>query len=95
MQFNRNDSETEILFEKRPPQVTEVTRTKSSFGTVEDPVQPFVESGRRDPMRSYVEPARRNPLRNNIEQVQNSHNNLRNQGERTVARQRGPGKRRY
>ena len=36
---NRNDSETEILFDKRPPQVTEFTRTQ-------DPVQPFFESAR-------------------------------------------------
>ena len=28
--FNRNKSETEILFDKRPPQVTEVTRIKKT-----------------------------------------------------------------
>ena len=33
--FNRNDSATEILFDKRPMQVTEVARTKSSTGTQE------------------------------------------------------------
>ena len=39
VKFNRNNSETEILFDKRPPQVTEVTRTR-------DPIQPFFESAR-------------------------------------------------
>ena len=37
MKFNRNDSETDSLFDKRPPQVTEVTRIK-------DPAQPYFES---------------------------------------------------
>ena len=63
MKFIRNNLESDILFEKRPTQGTEVTRTYSSIGTDEDPVQPHTESARRGPMRSYVEPERRNPLR--------------------------------
>ena len=39
--LNRNDSETEILFDQGPMQVTEATRTYCSIGTEEDPVQPY------------------------------------------------------
>ena len=66
MEIKSDDSETEILFDKRLPQVTSVTRSYS-------PVQRDVESGRRDPMRSNVEKARRNPLLDKSEQVQSSH----------------------
>ena len=66
IQFNGSNSERGILFDERPPQVTEVTRTK-------DPGQPYVESSRGDPMRSKVEPTRRNPLRDNSEQAHSSH----------------------
>ena len=51
VKFSNNSSARDILLDKRPPQVTEVTRTK-------DTVQPYIEAARGDPMHSYVEPAR-------------------------------------
>ena len=74
VKFNRNNSETEILFDKRPSQVTEVTRTR-------DPIQPYIESARRDTMHSYVETARTHPLRDNCGRAQSSHIDFRIQGE--------------
>ena len=61
----KSNSETEILVGMRPTQVTEVTRSCSSTGTEEDPVQPQMESTREDPTLPYMETAWRDPLRHN------------------------------
>ena len=58
-----------IIFDTRPPQVTEVTRPYSSIGTEEDPVQPCMDPAGGNLMRPFMETARQNPLRDNKDQA--------------------------
>ena len=48
VKFDKMNSETEILFDTRPPQVTQGTHTYSSIGS-EVPVRPHMESARGTP----------------------------------------------
>ena len=77
----KKNSETEVLFDTRPTQVTEVTRPHSSNGTEEYPVHLHMESVRGSPTRHHMETARRNPLRDNSDQAQSTCIDLRVQGE--------------
>ena len=54
---HQKDSETEMSFDTKPTQVTEVTLTNSSVGTEEDPVRPYMETTRRTPMRDNSDKA--------------------------------------
>ena len=81
MKFNKKDAETEILFDTRPTQVTDVTRPYSSMGTPENPVQPYTEPAwgtRRD--HAWKQHGEK-PLRDNNDQAQGSCFDLRLQGE--------------
>ena len=82
VKIHRKNLETEILFDERRTQVTEVTRPYSSFGTEEHPVQPYMEPARGGNLaRPYMDTARSNPLRVNSDQAKCSCIDLRMQGE--------------
>ena len=68
VKFHRKDSETEILFDTVPAQVTDVTRSYSSIGRRENPVQPCMEAARGHPTRPYKEMVRRKPFRDNSDE---------------------------
>ena len=76
VKFHTKNSETEILFDTRPPQVTEVTRTYSSIGK-QDPMQLHMESAREHPARPHMETAWKNRERENKDQAQGSSIDLR------------------
>ena len=77
---HKKKSEPEILFDTRPPQVTEVTRTNSFSGT-DGPVQPQMESAWGNPTRPYMETGWGHPVRGYRDQAQSSCIDLRVQRE--------------